>query len=487
MLAAAPALFRARIERAAQQPVVLYWSYLREADSDVYAGPDRSKPGVETWLTLTVESIAADDRTMETCTGTMYVARATLRLTSADGMLDEAFEGELSTSVAGSISAVTGSTAVDFYADAGGLDPSASRLVEAVRSLGFDPAQVTRSLRITFAEDSVDGELNMFPPANVTDAELRLWKFARFGTDLPAAAEWQDVEPSPALEQACAPAQAASTQPRRITDPGLALSPDAQAAWLSAISGRWLLCAGSGTLVPDHAGIEIAPDGSWHHLVAQDDALVEARGIGHEGRIAFFITSAPVPGEVMVAFPGLAEPLSTCMFTVSSSADGAELSVRGSSVQFPELPATAIDYAYVAAPDVAVVPAEAAYQRGERAGVAACAEPEAYLEPKPESGAALTDLLSGEWAFCDHQVLAQAASIRFDAGGRYALLADDGSEVGVGSSTPLGPVAMMLRDDASGEEYALEGVMAFAAPRKLWLSLYDWARDVREQVVLSAQ
>jgi hypothetical protein len=166
------------------------------------------------------------------------------------------------------------------------------------------------------------------------------------------------------------------------------------------------------------------------------------------------------------------------------TADLSRLSMHGGSDDVGA-PIEAVDYTYLKVPDLAVDASQPPRARGEHAGAAGCSGPEAYLLPELPSSAALSVAMAGQWAFCQREIFADAASIRFDGQGRYQLIGDGGSMLHAGAYHPIGPNVMDLRDDR-GNEYSLEEVMVFDAPRKLSLSLYDGERDLRREVVLSA-
>jgi hypothetical protein len=480
--AAAPGLLRGRIERATAAPVTLYWTYMREAGTPPYAAPDRSRRGVETRIAIELTSLGPGPaQVIDTCQTFSFSVPAALRVSTADGKLDATFTGTVRAPVDGA-GAITFEPASDKI-PAGAFETT-------LRSIGVEPAQSIQSLTVVFLEAGFSGELRVYPEAGF-ETPFEVHDFARFSSELPTATEWREIEPPAALVDACSAALAKSNPTPLDNEPNYDMTqwPTVLQSWLDRLSGRWALCDGAATRTPDHAGIELSSDGSWHHFVARDaTSLVEARGIDHEGFASPGITVPMVPGQVPLQLIGMAAPFAEHSFLATLSRDLSVLRLTGAS-EDSDAPVEAIDYVYVAIPDLRISETQLVHARGERAGSAGCTDPTAYLQPRATAVEPLEAQLAGTWSLCGTRLDDRGVSIRFDGAGRYQLRAADGSEVRSGSyAVNPGLNVELARDGSPNASYShwLESVMMFDAPRVMQFWLYEPDFGTRTRVVWSA-
>lgn len=323
--------------------------------------------------------------------------RASIRLSTQDGLLDETVQGS-----------VRGTQFVGSFELAGKLG---EWLVERAQH----PGLVLQSLGVVFSvygDQSLVGDINAV--ADVDDEGLAsdLYGLGKFdsswvrGVDLDAP--FQRTAPIDTMCDAAQPADVSASFSPGIVD----LS--------GKLSNVWLRCSGKSTGFPDHDGLAITATG-WKHIAYRDGAWIEELGFGHEGAIEILDTSINGPGSQQVAFwDMLPFTFASPSVDLSSSATSLRLELGGrGSYGFEGL--------YIAS-DLTVGAAQPAFAEGERAGAAACDKGEAHLH---RVGAApdISAALAGSWVFCSGSFRPDATGIEFNTLGTYNHLAADGGTV----------------------------------------------------------
>ncbi|HKU44428.1 MAG TPA: hypothetical protein VJR89_39985 [Polyangiales bacterium] len=228
-----------------------------------------------------------------------------------------------------------------------------------------------------------------------------------------------------------------------------------------SLAKRWVVCSGTARVDPRFAGFEIHADGRWHELRVEDGELVAVQGFGHEGHVARNVFGDDfnlaildwLPGGYEFAYAGL-------------SSDGNSLSIQAQPVD-SELDAT------FQATDLPVRYPPLPYEPGARAGLAACAAPEADVVSRPASESELRAQLAGRWSFCRGALGTHYAGIEFSANAaEYALLDAGGARVERGklqiidTSDQNGPGVFQLNIKAAKRTVVLHPVIA-STPLKM--------------------
>lgn len=110
------------------------------------------------------------------------------------------------------------------------------------------------------------------------------------------------------------------------------------------------------------------------------------------------------------------------------------------------------------------------FEKGERAGDAACTAQPTDLTTRPATVDAFRALLAGTWTFCRGRLGTQHAAIRFETGDHFAFLAADGSVAEEGTFTVIdtssqnGPGAYQVNLTASGMQVVFSLPMFSSTP-----------------------
>lgn len=301
----------------------------------------------------------------------------TLKISSADGLIDEA--------ISGSINGHQFAGALEL---SGELQSAFGReLPERLKAnIQLDSCGMLFEYGEQFGRTTFQGQLAATADA---DDELvhALSELGTFDREWPANTQIgrQVITPA-AFTEACGsadwqPVPFASDAPGRIP------------------VGRWLLCEGEMTGVLPHAGLEIAADGSWKHLQERAGTVSELLGFEHEGR-------------AIALNGGGVNFLGHSLAVMALSRDKKKLRLTSSDNGF-----TKYELSYVLS-NVPVVPARPHYVIGERAGDVACIASEAHVRYFASSDDLRAQLV-GSWSFCSGAFRPDATRITFASDGSY--------------------------------------------------------------------
>jgi hypothetical protein len=367
----------------------------------------------------------------------------TLRMASADGLIDESIEGTINVHQFSGAMKINGADQSVF------VRQLPQRLKASSLQVGSCGVVIEYSESAFLS--SFSGELSA--TADVDEQLTRdLYELATFDRTWPANTAIRVPVVRPALfDDACRTAVTAEFN-RPADDAGFA-----------PLVGRWVLCEGESTGLAAHDGLEIAADGSWKHLQEENGQLSELLGFDHEGQ-------ANVLGGSTLQLLGVALP----QIEYSADRKGLRLTQGGP---------TSFNLTYAKA-NLPVQPARPKYMMGERAGSAACGDGEAYVH-RFSSSEDLRSQLVGAWHFCSGAFRPDASRIAFALDGSYLHQDSDGRTVGRGryeisdQSTVNGKGAFQinLMDSdlpADAPRYYAIGMPAMSrAPIKLHSSGYD--------------
>jgi hypothetical protein len=228
---------------------------------------------------------------------------------------------------------------------------------------------------------------------------------------------------------------------------------DTEQALEQSLSKRWIACEGRTNV--DFDGLEIDSTGHWRELKLENGEFVPVRGFGREGEAVRNVFGS----DFNLALLDMA-PERYAFYDAGLSADGNTLRLDGQQT-------LVMINATFQATDLPVREPPAMFEKGARAGEAACAVRPMNLTTRPASIDVLRGLLAGSWTFCRGGLGTQLAGIRFDAGDRFAMLAADGSiaEEGtltiIDTSTQNGPGAWHINLRVGGREVII-GMPIFA-------------------------
>jgi hypothetical protein len=352
---------------------------------------------------------------------------ATLHLTTADGAYDETLEGDFS--VADGRPQWQGS-----YSDAA-MDGAR---IATVR-FDWDPLG-------DWSKAVISGELsgwNHVSDGGVPADASRAAAFSSYWPlPLPTHGEYRRPH---AFDDLCSATQDTAPGRNAFTSTG---------ELIGALTGAWVLCSGGPGSAVEHAGIEFADDGTWNHLAAQDGALSQELGFGHEGTFEVIeLSKRDHQLNIQRSYQDY-----------EFSEDRGTLRLVQSDADFP-IPS--YDDVYVRT-DLAIGPPRVARARGERGGAPACAEGEAFVQEGFASADALVAALTGSWAVCAGGFRSDAVEIAFTSDGSYRHLDADGETVATGryevvdTSDGSGSVYVHMEDDDSSPD-GLDGHYGFSA------------------------
>lgn len=224
---------------------------------------------------------------------------------------------------------------------------------------------------------------------------------------------------------------------------------DTEASLKQSVAQRWLLCEGRTN--QDFVGLEIDSTGHWRQLKLVNGELVVAQGFGHEGEVVRNVFGSPFNVALLDMLP---ERYS--FFTAALSADGQTLRLDGQPT------AVALN-ATLHTTDLPVREPATMFEKGARAGQAACSAQPTNLTTRPATIEAFRALFVGRWTFCRGRLGTDHAGVRFDADGKFAFLAADGGETETGT--------FMIIDTSSQNGPGAYQVDLEAAQRRVTLSL----------------
>jgi hypothetical protein len=191
------------------------------------------------------------------------------------------------------------------------------------------------------------------------------------------------------------------------------------AAMLTALAKRWVVCSGESDRDVSFAGLVVDASGRYHELTATDDKLVAARGFEHEGQIAPPYPDMQWDGSVpqWQGFYMLSD--------LALSADGNTLRVKGKNNRLYD--AGPIDLTFQAT-DLAIHEPALPFEPNTRAGIAACAKGEADVTAR-HAEAEIGARLHGRWLFCAGRfgLPPDYAGIAFRPDGSYRFLDAEGN------------------------------------------------------------
>lgn len=310
---------------------------------------------------------------------------AKFRTRTADGLLDGEFEGELDVFTLGERSISFSAS----LADGGSL----SETVKSGLTEGDD-------IQITLQWRELDSQFsgNMTTPRFT---EPFAWIGALVPDEWTAAMPSKDsiiFEPSEVQQRAC----------RSVQEPILAafMSDD---AFRRALTRTWVVCSGSGRVSPAFAGFAINAEGHWHELRTESDALIAVQGFGHEGQI---IRNVFGPNFNVAILDWLPTRYDFALAGLSPNGNTLRLITQGGGTLDATFQAVDLPVQYPAAQ----------YDKGARAGLAACNQGEADVISRPASIDAMRDLLVGRWKFCRGKMGTKHAGVTFAADGTYRFL-----------------------------------------------------------------
>jgi hypothetical protein len=288
--------------------------------------------------------------------------------------------------------------------------------------------------------DMVFGTLDAFGEtiAHISSGELATWQPTPLGPPAVVPAVVHEVQ-----QQLCG-----STAPA-----GAPLATfESDAALMAATAKRWVVCSGQTNLDPSFAGIEIDATGHWRELRLSNGELIVPAGFGHEGQI---IRNVYAADEFNVAFLDWL-PQRYSFFNAGISADGQTLRLDNQVGDEVVIQAT------FHVSELPVRPPPAAFEKGARAGQAACAMPESDLTSRPASITAVRQLLVGRWTFCSGQLGTDHPGISFGADDTFHFLEADGSDSAEGgtfeildTSSQNGPGAYQIDLQTDKREYMI--------------------------------
>jgi hypothetical protein len=275
---------------------------------------------------------------------------------------------------------------------------------------------------------------------------------------LPAEVPWRWAGPHtlPAeLVADCAPANDLAGQEDAYTafaSAGLAAA---------AMPGTWIHCQASGPA--RHAGIQISPDGTWRTLAWRDGGFVTQGGFQQEGAVEepIDVSAYNGPGYFQINLSGPRVWFATHLW--------------GDRLVGTAVDTTPLDrhHTVYVRTDRAVETASNPYTSRQRAGAAACAQPETGVV-ELGLGSELESTLAGEWTLCAGELLDGYVGLRFDGQGAVTLLAAGGETLRRESYRAIQPETMpnptpyrkfLLFD---GSETSWE-IMLSDRPLKLWM------------------
>ena len=180
----------------------------------------------------------------------------------------------------------------------------------------------------------------------------------------------------------------------------------------AATIGTWIRCRSWG--VPEDAGIQISPDGSWRMLAWQDGAFVTRGGIQREGALEPPIDVGAGQFQVDLRGPGV----------------GRSSWVWENRLIMPDFAAPPdFGVSIYVRTDRVVASGPNPYAPGERGGTAACAIAESGTID-PDLGDPLASTLAGRWTLCSGELLAGYGGLTFDGRGVVTFLDADGQPMG---------------------------------------------------------
>jgi hypothetical protein len=232
------------------------------------------------------------------------------------------------------------------------------------------------------------------------------------------------------------------------------------AAALAAGTGTWIRCIGflDG---PEHAGIQVMPDGTWHDLAWTDGQLVSRPGLSQEGTAVAIDTSGMNgPGFFQINLEG--RPLG------HSGILWEDRFMTFSGGPRPDFQ-----------PDVyvkthrTVAPATNPYADGARGGAAACSTPETGTLD-PDLGAPLDSVLKGVWTLCAGEPLEEYTRLRFGEHGTVTFENAAGDVVATKTyqafQPPTEPATAPRSTILSLGEDSERYVVFSARPLKMWIA-----------------
>jgi hypothetical protein len=223
-----------------------------------------------------------------------------------------------------------------------------------------------------------------------------------------------------------------------------------------SVSKRWILCEGRTNI--DFVGLEIDSAGHWRQLNLENGELVAARGFGHEGQVVRNVFASDFNLALLDMLPQRYD-----FYHAGLSADGNTLRLDGQQT-------TNLLNATFQASDLPVREPPTTFEKGERAGEAACTAVPMNLTTRPATVDAFRALLAGTWTFCRGRLGTSHAAVRFEAGGHFAFLAADGrvAEEGtfmvIDTSSQNGPGAYQVNLTASGMQVVFSLPLFSSAP-----------------------
>ncbi|HKO91672.1 MAG TPA: hypothetical protein VJU61_10990 [Polyangiaceae bacterium] len=278
--------------------------------------------------------------------------------------------------------------------------------------------------------------------------------------------------PSAPLAAECAGADVFADERRAYTP-----FSDAAAA-LQGIAGTWLRCRDNAASA--HAGLEILPDGSWHHFELEGGELVARFGFEHEGFVEVSYSLSPNeppdtqgPGPYDVRLEPLGRRFEGNVWFGADSMTGASEEALVFNMYGPNWPAAV--YLPTSAPVRAAAPE---YADGQRAGAAACERGERGIVSTNEE---LASLLTGDFILCSGTPRDGLARIHFEESS-VTLLRADGSVIL--SHAYEEPIAARVRRGELFGEPLLWRLLASRSPLKLWID--DGVDDRSNVAVFSA-
>lgn len=222
----------------------------------------------------------------------------------------------------------------------------------------------------------------------------------------------------PALTHDIVPSEVQRTACANLSPTSVATF-DSEASLRQSVAQRWLLCEGRTN--QDFVGLEIDSTGHWRQLKLIQGELVAAQGFGHEGEVIRNVFASTFNLAVLDMLPERYN-----FYTAALSEDGQTLRLDGQ-------PGLVVLNATLHTTDLPVREPTTVFEKGARAGEAACATQPTNLTTRPATIDAFRNLLAGRWTFCSGKLGTGYAGVRFEADGTFAYLAADGGDAESGT------------------------------------------------------